>query len=469
MTPRDDDVGVQEPGAPGADEDQTALAHLLRALPDALETLPGRPVTAERVLAELADVQVAQEELRVAEEELRVQQDQITQLVSQHDADRRWRGHLSALVPVGLCVTDGAGALVDANPAMAAHLGTGLHRLRGKPLSVYLAPGPAHDFRDALRTLAAGAVTEQRLTVTVQPRRSPPYRAQLFGFTDTADVRTSVARIQWVVVPEDRPVGHLSPPTSPLGVGDRPSVDDEQIPATHVLALATSLSELSALPVGPADRQRLLGRMATLVRAAVPGADWVSITLGHPSAPQRLGSDSQQAQGFDRLQLQAAEGPCWQAYDIRSVVIADDVSTDPRWPRLAGGVGSQEVRSVLAMPVTDDGATAGVINVYSGRPAAFGPAGRRIGELATAAVAGVLQNVAERESLEKLAANLEKALTSRSAIDQAKGVVMARLGVDADDAFARLVQVSSRLNVKVRDLAQLVVEGHLDAVLRAAE
>jgi PAS domain-containing protein len=114
----------------------SSLTDLLHELPELLEALPGKQRTAERVLAELAGVQVAHEELRVAEEELRVQQEQITQLLVQHDAERRWRGHMSALVPIGLCVTDGNGSLLDANPALAAHLGTGPHRLRGKPLRI---------------------------------------------------------------------------------------------------------------------------------------------------------------------------------------------------------------------------------------------------------------------------------------------------------------------------------------------
>jgi hypothetical protein len=124
---------------------------------------------------------------------------------------------------------------------------------------------------------------------------------------------------------------------------------------------------------------------------------------------------------------------------------------------------------VHAVPGRDDGQTTGAVNVYSSRGAAFGHAGQRIAEVATAAVASVLRTVAEREAMENLATGLERALTSRAVIDQAKGMIMARLGVDADDAFARLVHVSSRLNVKVRDLATLVVEGHVDAVLNAAD
>jgi GAF domain-containing protein len=163
------------------------------------------------------------------------------------------------------------------------------------------------------------------------------------------------------------------------------------------------------------------------------------------------------------------EGPCWDAYRTGTVVITDDVTTDGRWPALAPLAQRSRVRSVIAVPVREGGETTGAVNVYSGRTAAFGQAGRRIAELAAAAVTGILQTVAEREAMQALAANLERALSSRAVIDQAKGMVMARLGIDADEAFARLVKLSSHLNVKLRDLAALIVEGHVDAVLRAGD
>ncbi|MGY1742796.1 MULTISPECIES: ANTAR domain-containing protein [unclassified Blastococcus] len=469
-------------GAPGAADplqpDLGPLAELLRGLPE------GR-ATAEQVLAELAEVQVAHEELRVAEEEMRTQQEQIAHLLLQHDAERRWRGQVSALLPVGLCVTDGNGGLAEANPAFAAHLGAPLQRLRGKPLSVFLDPGDVRAFRAALRELGSGAELERRLTVTVRPRRLTPGRAQLFGFAENAGGPRSAVRIQWVLVPLEAPAREPepdagapdapdaadaadAPDAAPSGSPDDAPADEQPIPAAQVIGLASALSELSALPVGEIDRRRLLSRMAVLIRGAVPAADWVSITMGNPLEPQRLGSDSVEAQTFDGLQVQAGQGPCWEAYRSGTVVVARDVTADPRWPHLAKLAAGGAVRSVLAVPVQEEH-TSGAVNVYSGQPAAFGSAGRRIAELAAAAVAGVLQTVAEREAMEQLAANLERALTSRAVIDQAKGMIMARLGVDADDAFARLVNLSSRLNVKVRDLAALVVEGHVDDVLHAAD
>lgn len=456
-----------DPSRPEQDSEHTPAPAPARAAPDV-------PMTSERVLAELATVQVAHEELRVAEEEMRVQQEQITQLLRQHENERRWRGQVSALIPLGLCVTDGNGALIEANAALATHLGSGLHRLRGKPLSVYLAPEDVKRFRSALRGLSSGEAREDRLSLTVKPRNRSPQRAHLFGFTEVADGQPAGARVQWILVPDEPAAGDGDTrPAAPAGAVPEPVLAGEEtgqpFSASELIGLATSLSGFSALPVDAQDRQRLLGRMATLVRGAVPGADWVSITVGSPADPQRLGSDSAEAQSFDGHQLQAGEGPCLDAYASGTAVVTDDVTSDDRWPALAQIVRPGAVRSVLAVPIREEGSITGAVNIYSGRAGTFGGAGRRIAELAAASVASVLQTVAERESVQNLAENLERALTSRSVIDQAKGMVMASLGVNADDAFARLVNLSSRMNVKVRDLAALIVEGHVDALLRVSD
>ena len=181
----------------------------------------------------------------------------------------------------------------------------------------------------------------------------------------------------------------------------------------------------------------------------------------------RPGRRLPQAQAFDGRQLQAQEGPSVDAYRTRAAVSTPDVTTDPRWPVLARLAGGSPIRGVLAVPLGAAGPT-GVLTLYSPEPHGSGPACRRAAELMAAAVTGVLHNVAECESLQALTANLRYALSSRAVIDQARGILMARLGTDAEGAFAQLVTVSNRRNVKVRDLAQLVVEGRADHLLAAA-
>jgi AmiR/NasT family two-component response regulator len=53
---------------------------------------------------------------------------------------------------------------------------------------------------------------------------------------------------------------------------------------------------------------------------------------------------------------------------------------------------------------------------------------------------------------------LEAALQSRDVIGQAKGLLMEREHIDADEAFDQLTRLSQVLNVKVRDLAVKMLE-----------
>lgn len=56
------------------------------------------------------------------------------------------------------------------------------------------------------------------------------------------------------------------------------------------------------------------------------------------------------------------------------------------------------------------------------------------------------------------AAGLRAGMESRTVIGQAQGVLIARLGITADEAFARLVLESQARNIKVRDVARSLVE-----------
>lgn len=52
---------------------------------------------------------------------------------------------------------------------------------------------------------------------------------------------------------------------------------------------------------------------------------------------------------------------------------------------------------------------------------------------------------------------VRRSAEGRGGIEQAKGIIMATLGLDADEAFARLKRRSQNENVKLRDLAQVLI------------
>jgi AmiR/NasT family two-component response regulator len=56
------------------------------------------------------------------------------------------------------------------------------------------------------------------------------------------------------------------------------------------------------------------------------------------------------------------------------------------------------------------------------------------------------------------AEQLHQALDSRSVIDQAVGIIRARSGASAEEAFARLIKISQEENVKLHLVAERLVE-----------
>ena len=58
---------------------------------------------------------------------------------------------------------------------------------------------------------------------------------------------------------------------------------------------------------------------------------------------------------------------------------------------------------------------------------------------------------------QRLADQLEEALSTRGIIEQAKGIIIAEQGCSADEAFQLLVAMSQRSHMKLHDLATELV------------
>jgi len=64
--------------------------------------------------------------------------------------------------------------------------------------------------------------------------------------------------------------------------------------------------------------------------------------------------------------------------------------------------------------------------------------------------------------LEDEIANLRLAVVNRDVIGQAKGILMERHGLGAEEAFQRLVTMSQHANIKLHDVAQNLVDLRAD-------
>lgn len=102
------------------------------------------------------------------------------------------------------------------------------------------------------------------------------------------------------------------------------------------------------------------------------------------------------------------------------------------------------VASTLSLPMIAGESSIGAMNLYSRVHDGFGPDDEDVGMDLAAAAASVLANVSAYWTAFELSQQLNQAMATRSVIEQAKGILMARSPeLTADGAFAMLRDASS--------------------------
>jgi GAF domain-containing protein len=221
--------------------------------------------------------------------------------------------------------------------------------------------------------------------------------------------------------------------------------------------LARRLAEAARGMQKQLDPQQVLDRVVSLAVAMVPGADEATITMvrarRHVYSAAATGD---LAAWFDVLQDETGEGPCLDAMWHQQTVRVNDLAADPRWPVLGPRAGERGVGSMLCLQLFVHEDTLGALDLLAHEKSAFTDESEHIGLLlashAAIAVAGAQQ-------LEHGAI----ALANRDVIGQAKGILMERFKITADQAFDVLAKVSQDTNRKLHAVAEdLTRTGTLD-------
>lgn len=212
--------------------------------------------------------------------------------------------------------------------------------------------------------------------------------------------------------------------------------------------------QLGRLDLAALSLSEVLGQVAELARATVPGADEVSVTLIEDDAARSVAFTGDVAVDLDERQYERGFGPCMDAAVTGNTVVIKDTEVEDRYQDFAAVAARAGIRSTLSVGMPVPQRTVGGLNFYARVPAAFDGASVDLAQAFADYGAVVLTNAALVESKISLATNLERAMTSRAAIEQAKGVIMAHTGCDADQAFSELVRISQHSNRKVVLVAQ---------------
>jgi GAF domain-containing protein len=228
--------------------------------------------------------------------------------------------------------------------------------------------------------------------------------------------------------------------------------------------LVAGLAGLAGLLTGHRPLPETLTHIAEFAVQAIPGADGAGLTMLEDDRPQTVVASAEFVRAVDDVQYGLGEGPCLLAVAERRTQTSGSLGGETRWPRFGPRVGRMGVHSVLSLPLLLPDRVVGALNVYAHPKDAFGPDAVRIGELYAEPAAVSVHNAQVLAQSQRLTAQLEEALTSRSVIDQALGLIRGRTGAGPEEAFDRLRVMSQSQHVKVADLSRVLVE---EAVRRA--
>src|SRR3989440_2374030 len=172
-----------------------------------------------------------------------------------------------------------------------------------------------------------------------------------------------------------------------------------------------------------------------------------------------VASSSETMRVLELFELQAEEGPCLDCYRTGEAVVGRDLAdSEGRWPRFAPEARRAGFRSVHALPMRLRGAVMGALNLFNTEATADGERDLHVAQaLADVATIAILQHRAVAQA-QVVTEQLEHALNSRVLIEQAKGMVAERMGVDMQQSFARLRSHARRHNLLLRDVAQAVID-----------
>jgi GAF domain-containing protein len=176
-----------------------------------------------------------------------------------------------------------------------------------------------------------------------------------------------------------------------------------------------------------------------------------------------VASSDESTRLLEIFQLQTNEGPCLDCVRMGAAVSSNDLHDDrERWPRFVPAAIDAGFRSVVAVPLRLRDQTIGGLNMFHARPEPIPGDDRRLAQaLADVATIGILQRRSTHRTTQ-LAEQLQHALSSRVAIEQAKGVLAERSNVGMDEAFTALRGYARTHNLKLTEVAVAVVRGELD-------
>ena len=175
-----------------------------------------------------------------------------------------------------------------------------------------------------------------------------------------------------------------------------------------------------------------------------------------------LAASDETCRRLEQDQIDLDQGPCVDSTRGGSVLSPVALRGEgQRWPRFAVRALSAGITSVGAVPLRSRDDTFGAVSLMITTPSM--PTGHDL-RLAQTLAGTAATCLRQRQALlgkDTLIGHLQIALDSRIVIEQAKGVLSARLRISPEEAFTRLRAHARNRSRRLRDLAAQVVRGSI--------
>lgn len=182
-------------------------------------------------------------------------------------------------------------------------------------------------------------------------------------------------------------------------------------------------------------------------------------------------SSSQRIHHLEIFQLQRDEGPCLDCFrDGQHVLVPDLADEEHRWPQFARAAQDMGFRSVHALPMRLSAGILGALGLFGDEPGTLDPDGLALAQALLHVASVAIVN--ERSATDRAIVNsqLQRALTSRIVVEQAKGALAHAGNLAMEDAFIVLRRYARDHGTKLSVVASQVVDRELsyDALIQHA-
>jgi GAF domain-containing protein len=219
-----------------------------------------------------------------------------------------------------------------------------------------------------------------------------------------------------------------------------------------------AFAQLGRIVLGEQPLAAILEQVVHIAKQVLPVPAEASITLITGDDPATLAFTGQVAIELDERQYEADRGPCLDAAASGHLISIPDTSSETRWPRYAQTAAEHGVRSSLSVPLPVQREITGALNFYAREIDAFSDETIDLAQTFAAHAAVAVANAHLFESTAALAEQMKQAMATRAVIEQAKGIIMRDRACSPDEAFDALVRLSQETHLKLRDIAQRLVD-----------